>query len=276
MRRIAGALLPLIVALAAAGSTQAAVPRYLGPVVDSPSAAPFTVWVGAGDATRVVFCTGSVLDATHVLTAAHCTRNGQDAWPPSAYDLLFGASQLVTPVAGIQERGVSAVRVHPAYDPATGQADVAVLTLSRPLVLSGTVAPITPVAVGAGSSPGSIVRGFGTGSTSSDGSFDNYEHSLDLTVVSADTCGVGLATLSCARSDAGGACPGDSGGPVLQTTTGALTGVLSIGIGGSCVAGSTTGYTDLSVPGIAAWLAAATRRPPCPSRRRPRRSPRPR
>jgi secreted trypsin-like serine protease len=86
-------------------------------------------------------CSGALISATEVLTAAHCAQSD-----PSRYRVFAGWSQGPDGQSGPvfdQVRPVSAVRVHPGYNAAAGYLDdVAVLELPEPFDLGPRVSPI--------------------------------------------------------------------------------------------------------------------------------------
>jgi hypothetical protein len=259
--RIAALLLTSVTMAAAAPAAHGASYRIAGgQVVDAPSSAPFTALIIAASGSASSQCTGSVIDATHVLTAAHCAVNDQGQ-PFAAGDflVLIGASTLTRDEGLIGP--VRRVRIHPAYDPSTGQADVAVLE-TPPTPLSNTISPVPLVGVAAAPVAGTTVRAFGWGMSGPD-EVDDNERMLDLTVGAPTDCWSGVAAVGCARTDAGGPCPGDSGGPIVRD--GVQIGVTNTRIGNDCVAGSQLGFVDLSAAGIAEFVRGNDAPPAMPS-----------
>lgn len=248
--RIAALLVAACAATALTAPAHAAAPRYIGgTTVASPSDAPSTVFVGMASGSEFGFCTGSIIDATHVLTAAHCAVTSQGQRFPAdsivvglGFSSFEGEEGLFGPVLS--------VRVHPEYDPATGRADIAVLEVP-PIAAGATIAPIPLVAVGTPLTAGSVVRGFGWGDTGS-AATDPFEQMLDLTVGAPTDCWSGVPAVGCARNPTGAACPGDSGGPIVKD--GIQVAVTNTRIGLDCAPGSTLGFVDLSAPGIGLFV----------------------
>jgi hypothetical protein len=254
----------VLAALLVCASASAATPRYVGPAVASSADAPYTVLILLPSG----YCTGSILDASRVLTAGHCVYDtNNQVLPPSMFLVSAGTNQFVSKSAppDYEARLVASVRVHPAYNPAVGGAgDVAILQLTRPLTFNGSVGAIPLIDVGPAPATGSIVRGYGWGIQSTDGAEDGYEHSLaDLTVRAASTCSAGVAGIFCLQSPTGEACHGDSGGPIVSAS-GQLVGAVSYGVSVTCQANNVDAMVDLAAPAIALWLRGNDNPPAMP------------
>jgi trypsin len=97
---------------------------------------------GAGSPAAGFFCGGVIIDAVHVVTAAHCIAGGggRQAGVAGEVTVLAGSTALNPPDAGSVRDPVRASEVDSHYNPVSSDYDVALLTLSRPL-WSGSTAP---------------------------------------------------------------------------------------------------------------------------------------
>ena len=221
-------------------------------------------------------CSGTLVDAVHVITAAHCivTSSGTTRDPR-------GMSVGWSPdgrTSGFIRTGVIAAVGHPQYSPATFVNDIAVLTLSQPLPGAGAMR-LTSVAGSQQSlAPGAAVRAAGFGHTSSAGATSNRALVADLTVIPDDVCGsedvpyslggitfyglgIDTSTAVCAIGVKAGTdllidtCQGDSGGPLFTGSIGRerLVGLVSVGVG--CAGFEGTDPLDLKTPGVYTRIA---------------------
>ena len=139
----------MLVAFAAgpsAAQAQKASPRIIAGSDVSISTYPFQIALYLNGSFS---CGGSIRDATHVITAAHCVTSG-----PNAPHVPFAAPQFQvrygsdTRDASQARVGVDAISVPSEYTQLTPDEsyDVAVLTLSAPIDLSGPNAKAIPIA----------------------------------------------------------------------------------------------------------------------------------
>ena len=143
LRRLSRALaLAALAVVVSAGAASPAV-RVVGGTAIQIQSAPWAVFVAyyPGGDTQTQ-CTGSVLDASTILTAAHCLYGPTGTLAqPAQVSVEAGVSNYAAPAAtdAEQDRVVSSFRIHPGYVfQETGLPDdLAVLTLSTPLDLSG-------------------------------------------------------------------------------------------------------------------------------------------
>ena len=228
--------LALIVAVALVGAMSARPAssgvRVVGGTPIQVQSAPWTVLVYVS-APRVQECTGSVIDASHVVTAAHCVYDGSGTQvQPSSVSIYAGVSNFLSPIATDQEqaRWVSSFRVHPAYADTNKNVadDVAVLALAAPLDLSGRAvqavalaSPNTPFPAGASVT----TAGFGVQDAAANDASGALV-SLAATVDPQGECGDWTQTdfikfnngiALCSAAPAGATCHGDSGAGVVTT-----------------------------------------------------------
>src|SRR4051812_6105958 len=181
-------------------------------------------------------CGGTVRDALHVVTAAHCTDDRDDRpLPASALTVVAGVSSALAPEPTAQRRGVVAVSPDPDFARSGPSAvhDAAILTLEQPLDLDRPdVVRALPLAEPGESADTAAFAGWGrTASRSSGGTL--HHATLDLLGPRAcSTFGVRFvaAWMLCAgrvHADgrATGGCNGDSGGGLVHG--GRLLGIAS-------------------------------------------------
>jgi trypsin len=177
-------------------------------------------------------CGGSIISPNHVVTAAHCVIDH----PASKFSIRAGSS---SSKSGGVVVNVSSSAVHPKYNTATFDNDIAILTLADRLTFGPGVGPVGLPDDGARSlSIGAEVVVSGWGSVQEDRPESPTLQAVTVSVVNMDDCranysDVGAITESmfCAGAWDGGkdACHGDSGGPVVAN--GVLVGVVSWGFG---------------------------------------------
>ncbi len=236
--------------------------------------APWQVAVLANTGKGQILCGGSILDPTHVLTAAHCTETeAEGPIPLEDLEVIAGTSDLSRTKAEEptrQDATVEAVRIHPFYVPGGDQDDVAVLELEAPLDLGEpAVQALEMVPAPSLLTEGTAVNltGFGMQSYSPP-ELDQKLHSLAMTLAFSRRCGGEAdAVFLCASSASGSACLGDSGSALTATGSGELAGVMDdielIG-GEPCVRGSLNYLTDLGAPEIRSFIEGSESPPRAP------------
>jgi trypsin len=216
------------------------------------------------------FCSGTIRDALHVITAAHCVEPPMDV--PSALRVVAGVTNLATPEATMQQRAVSAISSFPDYAPRTSPAgDAAILTLDAPLTLGGAVTAYSGLGAAV---PGTVgfVAGWGVVNPATPNLFSATLLFGLLDVYDDAACsGYGAdyvpAMMVCAQGHSAAGtvidtCQGDSGGPLDHVSspgagpivTDALIGITSFG--SSCGDPAFPGvYTEVGHPAISAFLS---------------------
>ncbi len=282
MRRIttaalAATLLSALTLLAGAAPAGAQmVPYIVGGQKTEASSYPWQVYVNlhvlSGSQDMEISCGGSILDSTHILTAAHCVdQEGTTVhYPASDIKVYAGLSSLKelegSGAPKYQVKHVLSYRVHPDYSPLPNiRDDVAVLTLEAPLALEAAknTAAIGLVAPGATPAAGTTlsVSGFGKeNGLEGEGEAaqpDGNLYSTTLTAIGSDPCrtvvGANSAVLLCAASATSSACEGDSGGPLTQGSPAVEVGVVDFG-GKSCPVGGVNVFTNLAAPEIRSFI----------------------
>jgi hypothetical protein len=268
--------------LAAAAAALLAAPAFAATTVVGGTpirvqAAPWSVFVEVNVGPARDICTGSVVDASHVITAAHCLfGSGGARVPAAAVSVRAGVSNFSAPLASDreQDRAVSAVRVHPGYvwtgRPAPD--DVAVLALTSPLRLGGPAVRAVALPTSGSRFPARAavgLAGFGRQhpTRASTGSLDWMTATLDAQGECGEASG-GLiennAILLCASSRTGAVCSGDSGSGLVTTAgTPTLVGVASAA-STACEPGSPSLFTYTGAAEILRFIRGDNRPPTAP------------
>lgn len=218
------------------------------------------------------FCGGTLIDASHVMTAAHCADVvdgviGSGPVSASRLRIVVGATVLNSSQGQARRiTGPSAISVHPRYSPSRNSYDVAVIRLSSPV--SG-IKPIRldPVDSNALENPGRLLRVAGWGTTSSGGTVVNRMREARPPVVS-DAAGknaYGASYVSSLMVAAGkkgvDTCQGDSGGPLFALVSSGYRQVGITSFGNGCALDGFPGvYTEVSAPSIGNFIRQAQTR----------------
>ena len=239
--------------------------------------APWAVYIEQTTATARFSCTGSVVDASHILTAAHCVFDEAGAQAqPSQLLVRAGISSFPTPLTtdAEQDRTVASVRIHPGFT-WTGAAtpdDVAVLALSTPLDLSGSAVQAVALPTPGSSYPAGTPVGLaGFGRQSPTAGATGTLAWMTAAVDAQGSCGgpgggliANNGIVICASSPTSAVCNGDSGGGLVtlgQQPT--LIGVVSAG-SASCQAGSHSLFTYTGAPEILQFVQGNDEPPTAP------------
>lgn len=285
-RRIIRALAAVGIALCAApalGTASEAHRTIVGGGRIGISEAPWQVNVWTENGSAVSDCGGAILDASTILTAAHCVEGTTPGNAPTKGGLAVwaGTSSISAKTATstdrlrLQERRVASVRVHPGWRrrvEATG--DLAVLRLASPLELDGrriAAIPLAPQLEIPAAAPLLVaseltVTGYGLTLGGAGGTTDGRLRRLAIRAVDPDACGdEDNAVELCAVTATGSACSGDSGGPVVAPGP-VLVGIVSNGPR-ACPPGGANRYVNLAAPENRAFIVGDDAPPIAPRRR---------
>jgi secreted trypsin-like serine protease len=240
------------------------------------------------------FCGGVIVDATHVITAAHCLAGGGHGRGGVAaeVEVLAGSTSLTQPDPGSVRDPAVGVSVDPSYEPVSNDYDIGIVTLARPL-WPGALAPsangvnaIAPLPIEPGAAAGygepnatpatiATVSGWGDTSPAPSGapSYPSALRAVNVPLVSEALCQEEYASIEqtitprmiCAGSarPRADSCYGDSGGPLVVDRDSparppedyVLVGLVDFGNG--CAQPGFAGvYTRIAAPAIADYLAS--------------------
>lgn len=214
-------------------TVQAIEPRIVGgaqvPITD----APWQVFVSIRNQE---LCGGAIVNATTILTAAHCVDQGRT---PADVRVTAGISRIGEPGT---DRRASAIEIHPAWDRRSYRNDLALITLDAPLPTSDRISAIRlPNPTEPWPSAGTPASVVGWGSSVINGSATEVLQRADVLILTSPddpVCGAygslfDPVTQVCAGLPQGGvdACQGDSGGAlVIAMPAGpTIAGVVSTG-----------------------------------------------
>ncbi len=249
-------------------------PLIVGGAPADPGEWPWQVALVDGAATDLYadqFCGGSLVANDWVVTAAHCVEGLAIA----DVDVVAGIYNLQTPAAGYQRRDVRTIVIHPSWNPANYNYDIALLRLKTPVTLGGSGATKTQTIELVAPTIGDLV-GFnswvtGWGNTESVPLWPTQLYEVEVPIITNAICndsshyaGGITNNMLCAGFDAGGkdSCQGDSGGPlVIKDVSGQyrLAGIVSWGDG--CAEPMLPGvYTRVS--NFTAWVKSEITPPP--------------
>ncbi|KXJ85241.1 putative trypsin [Microdochium bolleyi] len=182
------------------------------------------------------FCGGALLDATTVLTAAHCSVF------QSVTNARVRAGSLDWTTGGV-DVGVSKILVNRNYGMTSKNNDVALWYLDTPIAEGTDIAYATLAAAGSDPAVGSSITAMGWGVTNSGNTTSPRQLAeVTLPIVDRATCQAEYGIwngaevteqMFCAGFPEGGkaTCQGDSGGPVVDPATKTVLGVVSWGDG---------------------------------------------
>ncbi|KAF4533005.1 hypothetical protein B566_EDAN000694 [Ephemera danica] len=208
----------------------------------SPAAENEIPWQVSIQSTRSsVYCGGSIISNTWILTAGHCSGIN-----PSNYQIRVGT---LTYASGGSVHTINQVIRHEDYGGLLIVNDIAVWSVNEPFVFSPAVAAGVLPAQDQDTAAGTVVWVSGWGTTSSGGQISDILLKVDVPVTTDAYCEAAYSNFRpgeiCAGLDEGGkdSCQGDSGGPLYLN--GVILGIVSYGNG--CASPGFPGvYTEVS------------------------------
>jgi secreted trypsin-like serine protease len=242
--------------------------------------APWQVAVFAEVQGGEILCGGSIVDATHILTAAHCVFDPttHERLAPASFVVLAGTADITLEgfehEPSAQARLVSGVRPHPYYSPTEALPaadDVAVLSLAQPLVESpGGVQPIalSPAETELAEGTTTELSGFGeqNGVTHE---LNGHLYAISMSTTFPRRCGGEADALYvCASTPSGSLCSGDSGGALtLSGSPATVVGVVNtvqVISGEACRDGAGGGFANVAAPEIRDFILGSESPPRAP------------
>jgi hypothetical protein len=249
MRRIVAALAAACAVTLAGGPPAQAITGSAAPDSEHPYVGLIALFDATG--THVQQCTGSLLTDKVFLTARHCLRVDDQGTLASSARIWFEqdaaagyveGSGTPTP-SGFPGRGGVTATTLLEYGPETRgpeKYDVGLVILDAPV--TDAYPDLTEYASLAGAGTleaydrgGSVVTVSGYGASDAEGSPPQYAGGgsrleTDTTIVGLNTEQTGSDHVELAADAGGGACVGDSGGPLLPAGTDAIAAVVSSGL----------------------------------------------
>lgn len=187
------------------------------------------------------FCGGSLIDETHVLTAAHCVAH-MSSYDVAQLRVRVGDHDKSTPFESKhQTLKVARIVRHKGFSTETLHDDVALVTLASRVKFANNIRAIC-LARGSSNYEGRVVTVAGWGSLREGGRQPNVLMKVSIKVWKNSDCsatygrqapGGIISSMMCAGRKGKDSCSGDSGGPLMVVEGGVVyqVGVVSWGIG---------------------------------------------
>ncbi|XP_037092372.1 transmembrane protease serine 9-like isoform X4 [Pollicipes pollicipes] len=222
----------------ACGTRNLETDRIVGGQEATPGEFPWIAGIFKG---RRQFCGGSLIDETHILTAAHCVAH-MTSYDVRRLVVRLGDHDISTPdERSHEEYQVARIIRHKGFSDQTLHTDIALLTLTEPVKYRDHIRPVC-MAEGSNNYTGNLVTVAGWGTLSEAGRQPDKLQKVDLKVWKNAECAASygssapggiISSMLCASRDGKDSCSGDSGGPLMIVEGGLVyqVGVVSWGIG---------------------------------------------
>lgn len=220
-----------------------------------PSASKFP-WMAAivDNIGNQVFCTGSLINNRYILTAAHCLLNRDE----SMIHVVLGESDITSPASTSLYR-VSRLFSHPSFTGLSSmQNDLALIELDRLVVLSEKIKPICLPKAGPRYFGSLAIAGWGL--LSPNGVQPRILQEARVIQRSQSYCSniyAGKYSYTdhiCANGPSSGVCNGDSGGPLMYSSSGKYFQVGIVSYGSSNCADSRFPAVFTRTSGYLEWI----------------------
>jgi hypothetical protein len=196
-------------------------PRIVGGTTATAGAWPWQVLIQRPGIN--VWCGGSLIDRSWVLTAAHCVSG----FNTGEMTIVLGEHNITRNEDTEQRRTIVQTIIHPNYTSVSTGNDIALLRLNNPATINNRV-KIVPFLVAPGQNNriavGTNATTTGWGDTTEGGDPSNVLQQVNVPIVDNDVCNRSgsstrpiLDSMVCAGPENGGrdSCQGDSGGPLV-------------------------------------------------------------
>ncbi|KDR14900.1 Chymotrypsin BI [Zootermopsis nevadensis] len=236
--------------------------RITGGQEADPHQFPHQVGILIETSSGTAFCGGSVLSNEWILTAAHCAVEG------SSFEVILGAHRVLEQEASQVLVKTTEKHVHPNWDSATLENDIALLKLPVKVELNDDIKSVRLP------SRGQLNENFANADTTVSGWGKDSDSASTISPVLRFVQSPVISNLQCdiyylglindghiCTSGSGGksTCSGDSGGPLIITESDRLPtqiGLVSFGISLGCEIGWPPAFTRITA--FLSWIESTT------------------